>query len=244
MSGNPSLRAIAFDLFNTLVDPPEFQPNGFRRSQAVADLVGLPAEVVREEWEGAHYRDRQVSRTPPVADRVRALCAAHGVTPPGSVWPELEELLGRYQDLAIQNPRPEVLAALRELHRRGWILGVISNCDEREGRAWPDSEIARIVDGWVLSFQVGFAKPDPEVYEALVPRWGGTPLRSAMFVGDGYRGELSGARRAGFARVLFQAGFVATNGVRSAEENARVASEADGTIHGIGELLRLPAPGA
>jgi FMN phosphatase YigB (HAD superfamily) len=244
VSRDPPVRAIAFDLFNTLVDPPEFQPKGYRRSEAVGDLVGLPAEVIREAWEGPQYRDRQVSRTPPVADRVRALCVAHGVTPPDSVWPEVEELLGRYQDLAIRNPRPEVVSALRELHQRGWTLGVISNCDEREGRTWPDSELARIVDGWVLSFQAGFAKPEPEVYAALVPRWGGVPLREAMFVGDGYRGELAGARRAGFARVLFQSGFVAANGIRSVEENARAASEADGSIDGIGELLRLPGPGA
>jgi FMN phosphatase YigB (HAD superfamily) len=240
----PPLQAIAFDLFHTLVDPTEFQPPGFRRSRAVADLVGLPPDVLLHAWEGPLYRDRQVSRQPPVADRVRALCEARGLTPPASVWPEVEDLLGRYQDLAIRNPRPEVLHALRELHRRGWTLGVISNCDEREGRAWPDSELARIVDGWVLSFQAGFAKPDPEIYHALVPRWGGTPLSAAMFVGDGHSDELPGARRAGFARVLFQSGFVATNGVRSAEENARIAAGADGSIAGIGELLRWPAPGA
>ena len=242
MPDDPPLRAIAFDLFHTLVDPPAFQPNGFRRSQAVADLVGLRAEEFLYAWEGPDYHDRQIRRVPSAVDRVRALCAAHGVTPPASVWPEVDDLLGRYQDLAIQNPRPDVLEVLRTLRRRGWTLGVISNCDERESRTFPGSEIARLVDGWVLSCDVGYAKPEPEIYRALVPRWGGTPLAAAIFVGDGHADELPGARRAGFARALFQSGFVATNGIRTAEANARIAAGADGTIAGIGELLRLPAP--
>jgi putative hydrolase of the HAD superfamily len=239
---DPPLRAIAFDLFHTLVDPQEFQPRGFRRSRAVADLVGLPAEEVLRAWEGPQYRDRQITRVPTVVDRVRALCDARGVTPPASVWPEVDDLLGRYQDLAIRHPRPEVVEALRGLRGRGWTLGVVSNCDERESRAWPGSELSRLVDGSVLSCDVGFAKPDPEAYRALVHRWGDTPLSAAIFVGDGYSDELPGARRAGFGRVLFQSGFVSVNGIRTAEENARIAAGADGSIAGIGELLRLPAP--
>jgi putative hydrolase of the HAD superfamily len=238
---DPRFRAIAFDLFHTLVDPEEFQPKGFRRTRAVAERLRLPLEEFERAWE-AEYRDRQVTRVPTVVDRVRAYCAARGVTPPESVWPEVEEILGRTQDLAILRPAAGVVATLRELRARGWRLGLISNCDERESRAWPRSVLAPLFDATVLSWEVGAAKPEAAAFGALVPRWGGVPLRDAIFVGDGSNGEIPGARAAGFGRVVFQSGFVATNGLRTAAEIAAFAQASDATVSGVADLLRISPP--
>jgi putative hydrolase of the HAD superfamily len=235
-------RAIAFDLFHTLVDPEEFRPPTFRRARAVAEQLGIDPGRFERAW-AAGLAARQVACRPTVLERVQEYCRTNGVAPPPTVWTEVDDLLGRYQDLAIRNPRPAVIATLDRLRRRGWTLGLISNCDEREIRALPGSELARRFDGVVLSCEVGAAKPSADAFRALIPRWGGVPLEAAIFVGDGSADEIPGAQRAGFARVLFQSGFVATNGLRSAEENERIRAAADAEIGDVAELLAA-APGS
>lgn len=229
------LRAIAFDLFHTLVDPEDFRPSGFRRAPEVARLLGLPESEFVAAWE-AQSAERQVTRSPTVLERVQAYCRSRGVSPPPEAWSRVDDLLGRYCDRAIQQPRPAIVASLRELKRRGWTLGLVSNCDEREHRAWPSSALAPLFDATVFSCDVGHAKPSAEAFRALLPRWGNIPLAEAMFVGDGNGGELAGARRAGFARVVFQAGFVSVNGLRPATENEKIRREADDSVVGVEEL--------
>jgi putative hydrolase of the HAD superfamily len=230
--------AIAFDLFHTLVDPEEFRPAGFRRPQVVAELLGLPVDWFANAWE-AQLRERQVSITPTVVERVQALCRERGVVPPAKVWPEVDDIMGRFTDLAILNPRRTVVHTLQDFRKRGWTLGLLSNCDEREMRSWPKSELAPLFDAAAFSCELGVAKPSINAYRALVPRWGGVPLEEAVFVGDGANDELAGARGAGFSKVVFQSGFVSTNGLRTAAANERIRAQADTTVDVFGDLVKL-----
>jgi putative hydrolase of the HAD superfamily len=232
------VRAIALDLFHTLVDPEDFRPKEFLKASAVAELLGLDTEEFVKFW-AADAPDRMVTRTPPVTDRVRRYCFSHGVTPPESVWPAVTDILGKYTDLAILNPRRSIIETLGRLRDRGLVLGLISNCDEREVRAWPRSDLAGLFNATVFSCEAGAAKPSARAYQALVPRWGGIPLNDAMFVGDGNNDELAGARRAGFARVVFDSEFVSVNGLRSAEANERLRQDADTAIGHLEDLLAL-----
>ncbi|MGC2359888.1 MAG: HAD family hydrolase [Thermoplasmata archaeon] len=227
--------AIAFDLFHTLVDPEEFRPNEFHRPRAAAELLGIPVDRFSAAWE-ASAKDRQVSMSPSVVERVQALCRGFGVSPPREVWPKVEDILGRYTDLALLNPRRNVLDTLQHLRTEGWVLGVLSNCDEREKRPWSSSELAPLFDAAVFSCEVGFAKPSLEAYQALIPRWGGIPPEDAIFVGDGSNDELAGARRAGFRKIVFQSGFVSVNGLRSAAANEKIREQADVTVNGLPDL--------
>ncbi len=230
------LRAVAFDLFHTLVDPEEFRPREFHRAREIARRLGLPVAEFEAAW-AARLPRRNTSSLPRVVDQVRELATELGSRSGNVDWEEIDDMLGRYCDAALRTPRPEVIRSLRELRRLGWTLGVVSNCDEREVRTWRASPLADLIDATAFSCETGRAKPVPEAYQALVPRWGGIPLPESVFVGDGGSEELVGARRVGFARVLFQAGFVATNGFRSEAENARIRAQADETVAGLPELL-------
>jgi len=227
---------VAFDLFHTLVDPEDFRPKEFVRSREIARLLGLPPAAFERFWaEGLSLR--MVQKTPTAADRVRQYCAAQGVAPPDAVWPEVSDILGRYTDLALRNPRRTIENGLRRIKDHGLRLGLVSNCDEREIRAWPESSLAPLFDATVFSCELGVAKPAVEAFRALVPRWDNIPLNEAIFVGDGSHDELAGARHAGFARVVFDAQFVSVNGLRSSEANERLRRDADLTITSLDELL-------
>lgn len=231
-------RAIAFDLFHTLVDPEQFRPAEFVRSREIAHLLGVPPEEFVAAWD-AMSGERQITMRPSVVERAQSLARRWGVSPPPEVWSEVDEIWGRYTDFALLNPQRNVLTTLRTLRRRGWTLGLVSNCDEREMRSWAGSELAPLFDAAVFSCMVGFAKPSLEAYRALVPRWGGIALEEAVFVGDGSNDELAGARRAGFSKVIFQGEFVSVNRLRPAERNNELRAQADASLTELADLVPL-----
>jgi len=234
------VRAIAFDLFHTIVDPEDFRPKEFIRTREISKLIGLPEREFEEFWTKGR-QERIVTMTPSVTDRVRIYCAGVGLSPSTKIWPLVDDILGRYTDLAIRNPRRSILDSLQRLRRRGFVIGLLSNCDEREVRSWPGTALSKLFDATVFSCEVGFAKPSPESYFALVPKWGSIPLREAIFVGDGANDELSGARHAGFSHVVFDSEFVAVNGLRSSAENERLRKESDSEVTSLSQLESLIA---
>ncbi len=236
MPHSEPLRAIAFDLFHTLVDPEDFRPKEFRRARAAAEALGLPVEDFDRSWTADHP-DRTTHLRPTIDERLRAYCERFGVAVDPIRLADAIERLERHQALALRQPRAGTLDTLRSLRERGWTLGVVSNCDAGEIRYWSESPLAPLFDAVVFSCAIGYAKPSVEAYRALVPRWGGLPLSAAAYVGDGSSDELAGARRAGFARVIFQSEFVARNGLRSAAANELLRQDADASIDGLAELL-------
>jgi len=237
MDEPPAVRAVALDLFHTIVDPEDFRPKEFIRAREVAKLLEIPPAPFEEYW-AEQTRERMIRMIPTVTDRVRQYCDDHGYSPLDGdrTWSEVSDILGRYTDLAIRNPRKSIVDALRRLKQRGLVLGLVSNCDEREFRAWPGSPLAELFDATVFSCEVGVAKPDVEAFRALIPRWGGIPPNEAIFVGDGSNDELAGARRAGFSHVVFDHEFVAHNGLRSPEANDRLRRDAEATVEELGQV--------
>ena len=82
------------------------------------------------------------------------------------------------------------------LRSRDLRLGIVSNCFAEDVAAWPQCSLASHFDCTVFSFQVGIAKPDPEIYVEATRRLR-VDVSEVWFIGDGSHGELSGAEQAG-----------------------------------------------
>ena len=233
MSGIPRLEAVVFDLFHTLVDPEDFRPREFDRVGEVARALGVEAGPFRDHWEGELAELVCCPDRP--ADRAAAYARARGreVTP--AVWAMVDDILGRYQDLALERPRPEVLRALGDLRSAGYRLGLLSNAHERDVRAWERSPLSPLLDGAVFSCFAGHAKPAAAAYRAVLDAVGAEAGRSA-FVADGGSGELSGARRHGFGLVVLVSGPARRSGLRDAGQVAALAREADLHLSGVEDL--------
>ena len=89
-------------------------------------------------------------------------------------------------------PRPGAVETLRELRRRGLLVGLITVCTEDVEHLWPESEFAGLFDAEVFSSSLGIAKPDPRIYLHCAEELGVEP-GEAVFVGDGANDELAGA---------------------------------------------------
>jgi putative hydrolase of the HAD superfamily len=230
------LDAVVFDLFHTLVDPEDFRPRDFDRVERVAAVLGVEAGPFAGYWQG-QLRELVVCPDRP-SDRAAAYALARGLPVSRAQWEAVDGILGRYQDLALEEPRPEVLGALRALRRGGMRLGLLSNAHERDLRAWERSPLRPLLDAAVFSCFAGHAKPTPEAYGAALAGLGVAPGRAA-FAGDGGSGELEGARRYGFGLVVLVSGPALRSGLRDALEVALLEAEADLHVTGVEDLPAL-----
>lgn len=224
---------IVFDLFHTLVDPEDFRPKEFHRAEVVADMLGLDKTRFLAYWESTNRQRMSTPRRE--MEYVKDFIAASERVLSASDFDKADAALGRYQDLAILNPREEVVAALKLFKRQGYRLGLLSNTYERDVREWPSSPLAKFFDATAFSHEIGVMKPEPEAYLRILGRLDINPS-CCTFVGDGGSQELIGAKNVGFGHVVLMKGFVSRNGLRGKEELEEMATQADFSVDSFQEL--------
>ena len=190
-----TVRAVVFDLWDTLVDWPLEESRRLRLGWA--DRLGVSVERLDELWYAADaYRRRE---TGPLLPAVRALCDAVGT----SVRPE-ELVLSRLELTRTAFAANDgVLDTLADLRARGVAVGLVSNCSEDVAVVWPETALAAAVDCAIFSALVGLMKPEAQIY-GLVCAGLGVDAAECLFVGDGANGELDGAARVGMTPVLVE----------------------------------------
>jgi HAD superfamily hydrolase (TIGR01662 family) len=119
-----------------------------------------------------------------------------------------------------------------ELHRRGYVLGIISNVITTE--EIPDWLAADGLDIYfksvVLSSVMGRRKPDPALFHEAARR-AGVELSRCVYVGDNASRDVVGSRRAGFGGVILLPD--------RADRDKPIPAEfqPDRVIHSLSELL-------
>lgn len=188
--------------------PGEF-PGGGDRTRWLAGLTGVDEHALASSWEAFEpvLESGRAETVPPLGPELTWLTqVAEELGSP--ITPEILDLVERDWDLtrraALLDPPAETVAMLGSLHSGGLKIGVLSNTHAMEMRAWPDSPLAGLVDGVVLSHEIGVMKPERAAYAAILDRLG-VQADAAAYVGDGSSNELVGARRAGFALVILAA---------------------------------------
>jgi HAD superfamily hydrolase (TIGR01549 family) len=91
---------------------------------------------------------------------------------------------------------PEDRQALIELRHHGWRLGIITNgmVDNQQGKIRALG-LDALVDGWVISAEVGARKPERALFEALAARLG-CPLEG-WIIGDSLDHDIGGGAAVG-----------------------------------------------
>lgn len=232
--------AVVFDLFHTLVDPEDHRPPEHHRGAHVADLLGIPPRPFVRWWEELEEA-RTRGHTPPNPELFRLAAQEAGVDVPPQVLASADREYGRFQDLAIRQPRPTLVDTARQLRDRGHRLGLLSNAERRDTRAWVDSPLAPLFGAAVFSCDLGAVKPEPETYRGVLEALGAEPADTA-YVADGGSDELTGAAEAGFARVIAARWFVPANGLRTEDEQRHAERDAHAVAHAPADLLDLLDP--
>jgi putative hydrolase of the HAD superfamily len=189
-----AIRAVVFDLWNTLAVWPDELSADFRRRWS--SRIGRTLDEIDAAWYASGAYEQRESG--PIA---LALSSVHDSL--GVESADVDELIGWRVEVARQAVVPDdgVLETLEKLRGRGIRVGLISNCTEDVALVWAESQFAPLFDVAVLSATAGYMKPDPRIYEQACEGLGVDPS-DTLFVGDGANDELRGARDVGMTPVL------------------------------------------
>lgn len=206
-----AIRAVVFDLFDTLVDllsediPLEKVagrriPNTLRRlhsllpEEAGVEFAGFVEAMVEVDrsFRRSHYAE---GRELPSIVRFEAVMVHLGLDLPGLVERMVAAHMGAIRDLVRPvEHHPEVLAGLRE-HAQ---IGLCSNFSHA-GTALDvleESSLGPHIDAVVISETIGVRKPRPEIFEATLELLG-VRADETLHVGDSLAADVAGAAAVG-----------------------------------------------
>ena len=164
---------------------------------ALGTLVELPAPWPALLEEMAYYRahhDEATGRAElgDLRDRctevLRAALPAHARA--------AHDLRGALLGALRFRPYPEVPGVLAELGDMGIARVVVSNWDVSLREVLDRTGLTALLDGIVISAEVGAAKPDPAIFASALDVAGARP-DEALHVGDTLDADVAGARAAG-----------------------------------------------
>lgn len=211
-----SVRAIVFDLFDTLVDlPMDALPRIEVAGHVIPTTVGALHETfaaehpialeafatamreIDREWRASHWeRGREL----PTIERFERLLARLEVAPDAALALRLTNVhMGLLSGLARTPPHhAAVLARLRERYR----LGLCSNFSHAPAaRAILDGAgLTASLDAIVISHEHGLRKPRAEIFESVLLELDVAP-EDAIHVGDNLDADVAGANAAGLRTV-------------------------------------------
>jgi putative hydrolase of the HAD superfamily len=204
------IKAVFFDFYNTLAThhPPreEAWVNACRELgieiEARALFNSLPAADM--------YWRNEDSRSPidkrPLEEKVNfyaeyATMILHGAGAEISREIALQTLTKLRQHKWEFKAYDDTLPTLKELKNRGLILGLVSNVVQDMESTYSELGLQPYLDFKVTSSEVGFDKPQPEIFMAALEKAHVKPEES-IYVGDQYHLDIVGARGVGIKAVL------------------------------------------
>jgi len=198
-------------------------------------LFSLDANAFSKYWADTS-RIRNTSRSRKPADLVEDYVLEKSGRPPSKGDLLLvDTFLGRYNDMALQKPRPEVSSTLHNLKYHGIRLGTLANTSEREVSTWYRSPLSGMFDSVCFSYDIASEIPSKEAFAKILGKISSTPERS-IYVGDGENGDLRVARESGFGKIILMEGFLRRHKLKSEEEISSLERAADACIQRLSEL--------
>ena len=205
---NPDIEAIFLDVGNTLrivLEEPDFQQNAM---QELMRLVGTQEsqEAFFEKLETRWKAYRKASKASLLESPEEILWTKHLLPdyPAEKIAPLHGRLTRLWRDRDGRRvPRHDAKETIIELHRRGYLLGIIANTiTETEIPDWMEADgVTQYFKTVILSSKVGIRKPDPEIYWLAARQIGVEPAKCA-YLGDNPVRDVEGTRAAGFGMMI------------------------------------------
>lgn len=218
------VRAVTFDFWETLVEdsPKNLARQRARRMDALARTLrraGRPLSAAKVEaaYEHServlHERFWSRDRDPAIREQVQMVLeiAAPGICA-GLEPTLLEEAVTGYIDPVLHFPpalHPGAAEAVTGLAARGLALGIVSNTGRTPGiilrQILERYDLLRHFSVISYSDEVGYRKPDPEIFRRTLAALG-AEARHAAHVGDNPVADVAGAQGVGMRGVHLAAG--------------------------------------
>jgi putative hydrolase of the HAD superfamily len=223
----PAYRAVVFDFFGTLTRSVQRGP----QHAEIARALGADPEAVRGVLDRT-FRARARGRYGSAEATLRWVIEQAGGHPrTAAVRAGVPARVNALK--ADTTLRDDAVSALSALKRRGLGTAVVSDCTHELPAFLPGLPVAPLLDAKIYSVQVGFCKPDPQIYLAACDELGVRP-DECLYVGDGGSHELTGAAAVGMDPVRLTAPDLANHLVFDADTNF-----AGRTVRSLTEVVGL-----
>ena len=202
------IKAVFFDFFNTLAyfDPP--------RETTYADIAvalgvkvtpaGIAAALPEADayWRSENFK--QPVRQREQDDKVvvyreygSRILAGTGATPDQA----LQMLATAFSRGWVFKSFADAVPALRLVKERKLVTGLISNVGQEIDSYCRELGFEPFLDYKVTSFDVGYDKPRPEIFQLALDK-AGIKAHESIFIGDVYEQDIVGARGVGMTPIL------------------------------------------
>lgn len=219
-----AIKAVTFDFWQTLVEDSSenlAKQQARRIDEITRALKRAGCRLSRREVEAAYEHSGRVlderfwsrDRDPAIADQVRLVLdiAAPGISA-GLEPGHLQEAVTGYTEPVLHFPpdlHPGAAEAVTGLAARGIALGIVSNTGRTPGivlrQILERYDLLRHFSAISYSDEVGYRKPDPEIFRRTLAMLG-AEARHAAHVGDNPIADVTGAQGAGMRGVHLAAG--------------------------------------
>lgn len=179
----PVIKAVVFDLYNTLVC-----------DSGISPLRKLFSQL------GFNVEESIVARRIVMTEKLESFEAMVERLKPGAQVDITECNLLLERAIASTMVYSEVKSVLAELKKRGLAIGLISNLSANYRRPFFELGLADYFDQTIFSFEFGSVKPDPLIYKHMISLLGLRPEEIIM-TGDQISKDVEAPRIAGMQAV-------------------------------------------
>ena len=188
------IKAVIFDMFETLIT--HFKSPLYFGKQ-IAEDMDIPEAKFREIWDPTDYA-RTIGKMTLEEVFEQILRASNKYD--ADLVQKLADKRMACKVECFNHLHEEILPMFEELKKKGYKVGLLSNCYFEEAAVIKASVLWEYFDVACLSCELGAAKPEEEIFRRCVDELG-VSYEECLYVGDGGSHELETALRLGMKPV-------------------------------------------
>ncbi|MBP1754683.1 MAG: hydrolase superfamily [Firmicutes bacterium] len=187
-------RAVIFDMYETLIT--HYNSPLYFGSQMAED-AGIPEDSFQSLWRPTEH-ERSIGKLT-LEDVVKKILLENLFDSEMIFRTIIEKRISAKEE-CFRHLHPEIIPMLSTLKKRGFLIGLISNCFSEEADVIRKSELYQYFDAIYLSYEQEIQKPEEEIYRRCMDSLS-VKAEECIYVGDGGSNELETARKLGMTAV-------------------------------------------
>lgn len=189
-------RAVIFDMFETLIT--HYNSPLYFGAQMAED-AGIPEDKFQSLWRPTE-EGRTIGKL--TLEQVLEIILKENQCYSEALLKKIVEKRVAAKEECFRHLHYEIIPMLSILKKKGFLIGLISNCFSEEVYLIRRSELFPYFDVVYLSYEQGIQKPEEEIFKRCMDDLS-VKAEECIYVGDGGSGELETAKKLGMN--VFQA---------------------------------------
>lgn len=197
-----NFQAVSFDVGGTLIQPQPSVGHIYAEVAAKHGVKDVSPKLLNEQFKVAWRSCNAFDYSRSGWEQLVHQTFRDQLPASASFFPELYQ---RFSQAEAWRVFEDVRPALERLRSQQIRLIAISNWDERLRQLLDRLGLSRYFEDLVISCEVGFAKPSPNIFRQAVMKLG-LPASAILHVGDSLEMDYRGAKAAGFRAIHLRRG--------------------------------------